>query len=261
MSKKILVGTLVVMSIFSLAMLPAVASANTTNNGTSQVMYTYVQNSDGNGNTLYTQFWAYLTSDNYLIYTGAQHLTAGGNGWELAGGDGTPASTATWTEQTSFQNPGYYYPPDDTELASPYAFYTFAPSNTVNWGQTGTVTVSTGISSTASATYLGASASATDSYDVSYSWSISAFMLEPTSQTETNAAWLFSDNSGHYGITPLAATAEESASIQAYLNDYNYINYLNQGQFVKFTTTWWGGTSAQYSTVSSPIYVETPWIN
>ncbi len=243
-------------------------SSATTNNGTTEIYSTFAQQQDSSGDTLYVQATAYLTSGNYIIWSGTQHLTAG-NGHVIAGGDGTPTSNPTWPDKSGFYDPAFYYPPDnawisDMNTNSIYPVYnypieTFTPDNTIQWEQTGTVTVSYGISGTTSATFEGAGTSATASYDVSYSWNIYAFMLEPTAQTETTASWLFSDNQGFYGSSPLAAQVNESASVHAVLNTYNAITSENQAQFLT-GYTWWG--APEYTTVSvSNFFLQTPWIS
>lgn len=209
------------------------------------------QATDASGNTVYVTVYCFYNSTSQgLTYLSVQQITADPNSqWEIAGGIGATSGTDSWSVTSSIEDPSYSA--NASSSSNPPSSWYFnqngflpddQPNNYISWGQSTTVSVTTGVTiggnvaTTEGATTVGGSLSV--SYSITYSWTESAFVLEPVSQTSTNDSWYFSDNQGLYS-TPYSATSEESASIYAMANNYNHVWIRDWGQFVYFTWDFW----------------------
>lgn len=230
---------------------------------------------DSNGNSIYLYVDVYYdSSSNGLTYTSTQQISsAPGTSWEIAGGLGIKgASAPTYSVESSILDPAYSYSaPSPSNPTSSWAFPSNGfipvdqPNNEISWGQSTSVTVYSGVTvgatagSSSGATQVGAQLSYT--YSVSTTYTESAFLMEPIYQGAYNDSWYFSDNEGVYSI-PYSATSMQSSSIYAVQGAYNHVWVRDWAHFVKFSHTWWGGTTPTYSLVYVGLGgVTTPIIN
>ncbi len=247
---------------------------------TQQIGYKSFQYTDSKGNLIYvTVYCFYNSSSGGLTFESIQQISAApSTSWEIDGGidGGGQVNTNSWSVQSTIEDPSYS--PNPPSSANPTSTWGFSgngflpidqPNNEITWGQSSSVTVTTGItvgigaSSSEGATTVGGSL--TQSYSVSYTWNTYAFMLEPVYQSMYNDSWWFSDNQGQYN-TPYSATSIESASIYAVNNNYNHVWVRDWGQFVYFTSQWdWYTFSYQTVPTFDVIYINdgftTPYIS
>ena len=244
---------------------------------TSEIYQTSFQTVDAYGNTIYVtaDVW-YNSSSNALTYISTQQVSAGNGGgqsWELAGGLGTTQGTATWTVTSGIEDPSYS--PNPASSSNPPSYWSLPssgflpidqPNNAVSWGQSTSVTVTTGItagvSASASVGVTTVGVGLTGSYSITYSWNEYQFLLEPIYQSMYNDSWYFSDNQGITGSSPYSATSIESSTIYAVQGNYNHVWYRDWGQFVYFTSSWFGLVhTPHYDVVYTNDGVTTPFIS
>ena len=172
-----------------------------------------------------------------------QAITAAGNGWEIAGGIGENTPHPTWSAHTHMEWPAYSSNgPSSSNPPSSWSLNNFRqaqPGNSFSSGTNTTETVSSGLSISGGITKEGVNVGVSGTYQVTYSWTVPEFFLNPTSLTTTNSSWCFSDNQGQY-TTPNAATIYNGVAVKALSPGWNHVWVKTTAQFVKFTSSWFG---------------------
>ena len=201
---------------------------------------------------VYDTINAYKTSGGHLIYLAYDYVTSK-NGYFLAGDS---QSSGKWTGEIALRNPGgYYYNPHirETVLASTnWQIPGFQPSNDIQSGTS--TTVSVGQSFSFGDTLCGATISG--GYSVIYTYKVPMFLQAPTSMTQSNAEWLFSDNEPSSARD--AASFNGSAATTIPTSDYG-INQYAVSYYISglFAQTGWLGNNYK-ATVDSGTWTYSP---
>lgn len=194
--------------------------------GATCVYYDSAQmSSDGYGNNIYVQVWAYLTNDgSTLFWRMDAHLNSGG-GWVLWGnypwwsvydcaGCGTPISA-----NNGFGTPG--------------AITTFTPDNTVNEGSAGTLTVGLGLSGKAQYGGSGVDGGINVAWQINYP----EMQIYPMQMTQNIAEYGWVDNQGLNGNAPTSGTQSDGVAEWSQQGTSDSINSWTDGYYEYY---FWG---------------------
>ncbi len=202
----------------------SVASPSVSTSGV-KLIYNQLYQFKGTGGTVYYNFSAYHTSgSNYVIYTVFVYITANSNSGYWVAGDRPNAGQ--WSGYAAFSNPEYGCNPGATGDISNGKFNQFQPSNTMDEGSAGTITI--GISATTGATAYDSSLSGT--YSVQCSYNVPMFKLEPVSMTDSNAKLEFSNNQALHCGNPLSTSFSNAVSVKG-VGQSNSISVDTAGHF------------------------------
>ncbi len=187
--------------------------------------YTFKWSSGTTPGYVKMNFSAYhVPGSSYMIYVVVTHLTANSNsGYWVAGSN-------WWSGKVYLTGNAYtvYDPHTRSEVGYQEPFNQFAPDNYISQGSA--VTITTGISATASATVCDASLSGT--YSVEYSYNVPMFAMQPISQRSSNASFEFCNHQHDNGQHPLSTTYVASVSVQGISTQYpNQIQITEVGVF------------------------------
>jgi hypothetical protein len=176
--------------------------------------------------TVYYNFYVYSCCGD-LIYVVNSHLTACSGYWLAGNIRGTDGH---WTGKTFLCCAESRNPSDALQKEN---FIGYSPCNELSSGYAGTVTTGYKITGSASAPSCGGfDTTLSGSYSFTYSYNVPMFEINPLSETESKAAWEFSDNLDQTSVKPEAASYVVSAVASgSFPNGMDAICINDQGQF------------------------------
>ncbi len=201
-----------------------------------KMIFNQLDQFSGTGGKVLFNFSAFMTSSSsdYIIYVVKTYITAdSNNGYWVAGNE---PNGGQWSGLSSFTNPEWDFEPIGDGIPPRAAqFNAFSPNNVMEEGSAGTITV--GISDGVAQTVYGSSLSTT--YSVEYSYNVPMFELAPTSMTQSNATFMFSNDLSNTGQHPLSTSFRTAVSVKG-SQSFDYISLTEGGHFAHY----WGWFNA-----------------